>query len=667
MQVPVQSSSASSCFRQILFVSSIWFFISPSLCDPRIEEVELKCGNSSEIIQGNIIPNFGTIMRSIENQVTEQRWGSNFTSKPPPALYGLAQCHGDLNQSDCLLCFAQSRTRLPRCLPNAGRLYLDGCFLRHDTYNFFNESTDPRHDNFTCTVRASAIINTTATLFGERVSRVLENVTNTAVANKGYAVAGEDDTRAGNLGAYALAQCWSTLTERGCRDCLDDAVSKIKSCVPGTDGRAMNAGCFLRYSTHKFYNVPISGGSSNRRSIIVLATSLAAIASLVIIGVFIGHRELAKRRQARRNATRLPLFMRKSDLNFKYESLEHATNYFDETRKLGQGGAGSVYKGILPNGKVVAVKRLVFNTSQWVDDFFNEVNLISGIQHKNLVRLLGCSIEGPESLLVYEYVPNHSLDQILFAGDTIHVLNWHERLRIVLGTAEGLAYLHSGCGSKIIHRDIKTSNILLDENMSPKIADFGLVRCVAPDRSHLTTGIAGTFGYMAPEYLVRGQLTEKADVYSFGVLVLEVLTGRKNSVFSQGLGSVLQSVWRAYRTNSLQESMDPALRGNFPVKEAINVLQIGLLCTQASSELRPSMPEVVEMLNNNKHCNVPDPKQPPFLNASVLSSDDSSRSSSTGILNQLSEMSSTTYTMRSSVMASPPTNINRVVQVSDTG
>ncbi|PKI66366.1 hypothetical protein CRG98_013168 [Punica granatum] len=322
-------------------------------------------------------------------------------------------------------------------------------------------------------------------------------------------------------------------------------------------------------------------------------------------------------------------FLSKSKLNFKYETLEKATNFFDDSRKLGQGGAGSVYKGILPSGKVIAVKRLVFNTRQWVDDFFNEVNLINGIQHKNLVRLLGCSIEGPESLLVYEYVPNRSLDQILFTDNAIHILNWHERLHIIKGTAEGLAYLHTGYGLKIIHRDIKTSNILLDEKMTAKIADFGLVRCVAPDRSHLTTGIAGTLGYMAPEYLVRGQLTEKADVYSFGVLVLEILTGRKNSVFAEGLGSVLQSVWRDYKSRNLHESMDPALGEDFPDMEVANVLQIGLLCTQASAELRPSMPEVVEMLNN-KHCVVPDPKQPPFLSASVLSSDNSTRSSSTG-------------------------------------
>ncbi|XP_039161964.1 cysteine-rich receptor-like protein kinase 1, partial [Eucalyptus grandis] len=232
----------------------------------------------------------------------------------------------------------------------------------------------------------------------------------------------------------------------------------------------------------------------------------------------------------------------KFSLYFKYKTLEKATNFFDDLRKLGQGGGGSVYKGLLPDGKVVAVKRLVFNTCQWADDFFNEVNLISGIRHKNLMRLLGCSIEGPESLLIYEYLPKRSLDLILFVNDATPVLTWEERLHIIIGIVEGLAYLHGGCGVKIIHRDIKTSNILLDENLTTKISDFGLARCIALDMSHLSTGIAGTLGYMAPKYLMRGQLTEKADVYAFGVLVLEILSGRKNSVYIRGLSSVLQLV-----------------------------------------------------------------------------------------------------------------------------
>ncbi|XP_010027455.2 cysteine-rich receptor-like protein kinase 42 [Eucalyptus grandis] len=637
----------------LLALSSLFFPLTAS--DPRIAVAGLLCGKTN----GTAIPTFTAVMREILDSVTDGRWGNYSLASPPTAVYGLAQCHGDLIETDCLLCFAESRTRIPRCLPSFGRLYLDGCFLRYDGYDFYNETVDPTHDMLNCSSN-STVPAERAAEFSKRVDQVLRNVSASAVQNGGFAVAGEDGAK-GATGVYALAQCWSTLDAGGCRVCLENAVSKARNCTPAGEARAMNAGCFLRYSTTKFYSVPVSGGPSRVRITVAIASSAAAAISLVLIGTYIGYKKYSKEKLVRHSLMRLPASVRKSSLYFKYETLEKATDFFHDSRKLGQGGAGSVYKGILPDGKVVAVKRLVFNTRQWVDDFFNEVNLINGIQHKNLVRLLGCSIEGPESLLVYEYIPNRSLDQVLFVNDATHVLTWEERLRIITGTAEGLAYLHGGCGVKIIHRDIKSSNILLDENLMAKIADFGLARCIAPDKSHLSTGIAGTLGYMAPEYLVRGQLTEKADVYAFGVLVLEILSGRKSSIFAQGSDSVLQSVWKHYKSNNLAACVDPALRGKFPVQEASDVLQISLLCTQASMELRPTMSGVVEMLRKRDHA-VPEPKQPPFLNASVLSDESSTRSSytHTWLSNQLmvSEVSS-------SMTGSPRTNSRYAVKASE--
>lgn len=304
--------------------------------------------------------------------------------------------------------------------------------------------------------------------------------------------------------------------------------------------------------------------------------------------------------------------MNKSKLNTPYEILEKATNYFNDANKLGQGGSGSVYKGVLQDGNTVAIKRLSFITTQWADHFFNEVNLISGIHHKNLVKLLGCSITGPESLLVYEYMPNQSLHDHLSARRISQPLTFEMRRKIILGIAEGLAYLHEDSHVRIIHRDIKLSNILLDEDFSPKIADFGLARLLPEDKSHISTAIAGTLGYMAPEYVVRGKLTEKADVYSFGVLVVEIVSGKRNNSFVQNSSSILQTVWSLYGSNRLSEIVDPTLEGNFPPDEACGLLRIGLLCAQASAELRPSMSVVVEMINNNHE--IPQPTQPPFLN-----------------------------------------------------
>ncbi|KAK3439933.1 hypothetical protein EUGRSUZ_B00270 [Eucalyptus grandis] len=604
------SRAEPSIALPLLALSSLFFSLVVS--DPRIAQVGLICENATVAEKG--IHNFNAVVREISKSVANQRWSNYSVAKPPPAVYGLAQCHGDLIEAECFLCFAESRPWILPCFPNFGRLYMDGCFLRYDVYDFYNETVDPTRDMLKESGRVP-----------DRVDRVLRNVSARAVRNKGFAVAGEDAV-GGVAGVYALAQCWSTLDAGGCRVCLENATSRARSCAPREEARAMNAGCFLRYSTTKFYNVPVSGGSSRVRITIAITSSAAATTSLVLIGAYIGYKKYSKKKQVQNNLMQLRASKSKFSLYFKYKTLEKATNFFDDSRKLGQGGGGSVYKGILPDGKVVAVKRLVFNTCQWADDFFNEVNLISGIRHKNLMRLLGCSIEGPESLLVYEYFPKRSLDLVLFVNDATPILTWEERLHIIIGTAEGLAYLHGGCGVKIIHRDIKTSNILLDENLTAKISDFGLARCIALDKSHLSTGIAGTLGYMAPEYLMRGQLTEKADVYAFGVLVLEILSGRKNSVYIRGSSSVLQSVWKHYKSNNLAACIDPALQGKFPILEASNVLQIGLLCTQAYMELRPPMSGVVEMLHDKNRV-VPQPSQPPFVNASVLFDKSSSRSS----------------------------------------
>ncbi|XP_039161995.1 cysteine-rich receptor-like protein kinase 42 [Eucalyptus grandis] len=623
-----------ACVFLVLFSS----LFSQSLGDPRVSEAGILCLRSNVTSTANVLSNFLDVMRKIAAKVTENCWANDSVTSPLPEIYALAQCHGDLSHSDCILCFVQSRNILPRCNvldAKPGRLYLDGCFIRSDYYNFYNEAIDPQHDMVKCANQSNDSAHQQARQqFVDKVDRVLRNVSAVAPENKGFAVF-EEARRGGVAGVYALAQCWNTLDKKGCRECLANAMIKGRNCTPGDEGRAMNAGCFMRYSTERFYTVPTDGDSSKLGIIIAIASSVAAATSLVFIGAYVGYRKLSKKREVQKKLFGIPAIVRKSNLNFNYESLEKATDFFDESKKLGQGGAGSVYKGILPDGRVVAVKVLVFNTRQWVDDFFNEVNLISGIQHKNLVCLLGCSMEGPESLLVYEYVPNRSLDEILFIKNATRILSWQERLNIISGTAEGLAFLHGPCGVKIIHRDIKSSNVLLDEDLTAKIADFGLARCLDPEKSHLSTGIAGTLGYMAPEYLVKGQLTEKADVYSFGVLVLEILSGRKNSIFGQASGSVLQSVWKQYKANSLAECIDPVLKGKFPVSEALNVLQIALLCTQASPDLRPSMSEVVEMLNDQE-CAVPVPMQPPFLNNNLIP-DDSSRSlnTNTGITNQL--------------------------------
>ncbi|KAK8324710.1 hypothetical protein V6Z12_A11G000700 [Gossypium hirsutum] len=446
--------------------------------------------------------------------------------------------------------------------------------------------------------------------FQRELDQVIRKVTNTALENNGYAAKA---AKGGVTTVYALAQCWRAIDLETCSECLRHAASGLRKCAPGAEGKAMFSGCYMRYSTHRFFGPEAETEDNKGFSpwvIIGLASAGVACAVLGAIGTYISYKRFSKKK----GLDDIPATRNNTSLNYMYGTLEKATDHFDESRKLGQGGAGTV---------------LFFNTRQWVDQFFNEVNLISGIQHKNLVSLLGCSIEGPESLLVYEYVPNRSLDQILFVKNTISILSWSHRFNIICGTAEGLAYLHGGSGVKIIHRDIKSSNILLDENLNPKIADFGLACCVASDKSHVSTAIAGTLGYMAPEYLVRGQLTEKADVYAFGVLMLEIATGRKNNVFCERSSSTLYLVWKQYKAESIIQAIDSTLKGRFDEREASIVLRVGLLCTQSSVALRPTMSEVAQMLTDRR-CVIPSPKQPPFLNASVLSPEDTMTSSFMG-------------------------------------
>ncbi|XAR58210.1 Non-specific serine/threonine protein kinase [Bertholletia excelsa] len=614
-------------------------FVSPSLSDPRISEAALLCGNSTPTGNTSYIPPFVKEMEVLSEKVTADGWGIYAVNSSTP-IYGLAQCYEDLSHTDCLLCYAVSRTRIPHCLPyTSARLYLDGCFIRYDNYNFFNESTDPVHDLANCS--SDTVDLAKDAVFKRRVEQLIENVTEAASLGGGFAVREVQ-------GLFGLAQCWKSLSTAGCKECLEKAAKEVRGCVPSRDGKGLNAGCYLRYSTVKFFNdgdENLQQGDSATGVIVAIALAATAFLMFSFFAGYACYGRFQRIKKERNNVGQLAISFHKCSLNFKYEALEKATNYFDTSRKIGQGGAGSVFVGTLPDGEAVAVKRLFFNTRQWVDEFFNEVNLISGMQHKNLVKLLGCSIEGPESLLVYEYVPNKSLDQFLFDKDKVQGLNWKQRRDIIVGTAEGLAYLHSGTETRIIHRDIKSSNILLDENLAPKIADFGLARCFGADKTHLSTGIAGTLGYMAPEYLVRGQLTEKADVYSYGVLVLEIVCGRKNNAFVEDSCSLIQTVWKLYNSNRLVDSVDPRLKEDFPAEEALQVLQVGLLCIQASAALRPSMDEVVQLLGQ-RDCEIPAPNQPPFLSTATRypSGSDKSHSLNRLISTAFAKIETSSYT-----------------------
>ncbi|KAA0063040.1 putative serine/threonine-protein kinase isoform X1 [Cucumis melo var. makuwa] len=285
---------------------------------------------------------------------------------------------------------------------------------------------------------------------------------------------------------------------------------------------------------------------------------------------------------------------------YSYEELRKATENFRSENKLGQGGFGSVYKGRLGNGTLAAIKVLSMDSSQGTREFLAEINVISVINHDNLVKLRGCCVEGQHRILVYPYLENSSLDKMLFGGRGHRNIqfNWQTRCKICIGIAQGLAFLHEEVQPHVIHRDIKASNILLDKDLNPKIADFGLARLLPAHLTHVSTRVAGTVGYLAPEFAIRGQATRRTDIYSFGVLLLEIVCGRYN--INRRLPAeepyLLEMVWEHHEKGQLLELVDISLREDFVTEQACRYLKIGLLCTQDMPKLRPSMATVVKML-----------------------------------------------------------------------
>ncbi|XP_073145923.1 cysteine-rich receptor-like protein kinase 43 [Henckelia pumila] len=301
---------------------------------------------------------------------------------------------------------------------------------------------------------------------------------------------------------------------------------------------------------------------------------------------------------------------------FSFETLAKATNNFHPDQKLGEGGFGPVFKGKLADGRVIAVKKLSQKSSQGKKEFENEANLLALVQHRNVVNLLGYCVKGAEKLLVYEYVANESLDKLLFKSRGREVLDWDRRRDMITGIAKGLLYLHEDAHCCIIHRDIKASNILLDEKWEPKIADFGLARLYPEDQTHINTRVAGTNGYMAPEYLMHGNLSVKADVFSFGVVVLELISGQKNSNFNRDpdFQNLLEWAYKLYKKNQIVEIMDPTLVPSSDREQISMFIQIGLLCTQSDPQIRPDMRRVVILLLR-KPTVLDDPMRPGYADS----------------------------------------------------
>lgn len=287
---------------------------------------------------------------------------------------------------------------------------------------------------------------------------------------------------------------------------------------------------------------------------------------------------------------------------YTLRELEEATDSFSDDSVLGEGGYGIVYYGRLPEGTLIAVKNLLNNRGQAEKEFRVEVEAIGRVRHKNLVRLIGYCMEGVHRMLVYEYIDNGNLEQWLHGpSGKSRPLSWEKRMKITLGTAKGLAYLHEGLEPKVVHRDVKSSNILIDSQWNPKVSDFGLAKLLGTGNSHVTTRVMGTFGYVAPEYASTGLLTEKSDVYSYGVLLMELFTGRRPVDYSRPAEEVNLVDWFKMMVGNRcsDEMLDPNMEVKPPPRAMKRALLVALRCVDPNAQKRPKMGHVVHMLETD--------------------------------------------------------------------
>ncbi|CDY10824.1 BnaC01g14390D [Brassica napus] len=425
---------------------------------------------------------------------------------------------------------------------------------------------------------------------------------------------------------YALMQCTPDLSSGDCDNCLRQSARDYQSCCGQKQGGAFD-NITVASSPPPLPPMasPSPGDDQARRTNnedskgispgVVAAITVPTVIILLVLGVVLCRRRMSMQRTDVESDSDISTAQ---SSQYDLKTIEAATNKFLMSNKLGEGGFGEVYKGTLSNGTEVAVKRLSKKSGQGIREFKNEAVLVSKLQHRNLVRLLGFCLEGDEKILIYEFVPNKSLNHFLFDPKKQSQLNWTKRYKIIGGIARGILYLHQDSQLTIIHRDLKASNILLDANMNPKISDFGLSTIFGMEQTRGNTSrIAGTYGYMSPEYAMHGQYSMKSDIYSFGVLVLEIISGKKNSRAYQmdetsTPGNLVTYAWRLWRNGSPLELVDPAIGRNYQSNEVTRCIHIALLCVQENPEDRPMLSTIILMLTSNT-ITLPVPRLPSFI------------------------------------------------------
>ncbi|XP_050288809.1 cysteine-rich receptor-like protein kinase 44 [Quercus robur] len=553
-------------------------------------------------------------------------------------VYATGFCRADLTTTDCSTCVNNSARELLKLCPNEkeGIMWYMNCTVRYSNNSILGVI------EFTPTQALVAGLVSNLTESNEVLKTLFYDlrVGASAGGDFGKVAVGNANYKSQNSMIYGLMQCSPDLSEIDCSNCLVRAQSYFQDCCSKYAGvRILAPSCNLRIETEQFYGSTLveslpslspppapaksisppplvqntntyssyliftGKGSNSSKTIITIVVVIifVVIITCICICICISLRVRKQRKKAKSKLKFVDEISSTESLHFHFPTIRVATDNFSDANKIGQGGFGVVYKGRLSNGQEIAVKRLSPGSGQGDLEFKNEILLVAKLQHRNLVKLRGFCLEGCERLLIYEFVPNGSLDQVIFDPTKRAYLDWQTRYKIIEGIARGLLYLHEDSRLRIIHRDLKTSNILLDDEMNPKIADFGLARLVILDQTHINTNrIVGTYGYMAPEYAYHGHFSVKSDVFSFGVLVLEMICGQKNSYFrnEENGEDLLTYAWTNWRNMTASNIIDPIL-GVGSTIEIIRCIHIGLLCVQENAADRLTMASVVLMLNSN--------------------------------------------------------------------
>ncbi|XP_057424954.1 cysteine-rich receptor-like protein kinase 44 [Lotus japonicus] len=647
-------------FRLLLSFLCYLFVIMVPLQVSALDPYNCDNGRGNYTTNSAYDNNLNTVLSSFLNH-TEINYGYYNLSHGQNAdkAYVRGLCRGDLEPDECRKRLNDSAFYLKKQCPNQKEaiVWAGDCTVWYSNRSIFGV-TETQPTQWLIYLRN---ITGPADEFDQVLSNLMRNLKDKAASGDSRRKYASNNVTTDYTTLYGLVQCMADLTGAQCNDCLESAISEIPSCCEGRmGGNVLKPSCRLRFDPYRFFNEttvidPIqvqppspstnnttSEGKSNTAKIVIAITVPVVLVALVLgficICLIVRKQKHFVEIKSGQDHDEDEITIAQS-LQFNFDTIRVATNDFSDSSKLGQGGFGAVYRGELSNGQVIAVKRLSGNSDQGDAEFKNEVLLVAKLQHRNLVRLLGFSLEGRERLLVYEFLPNKSLDYFIFDPLRKAQLDGEMRFNIIKGIARGLVYLHEDSRLRIIHRDLKASNILLDEEMNPKIADFGMARLFVVDQTQGNTKrIVGTYGYMAPEYAMHGHFSVKSDVFSFGVLVLEIVSGLKNNnAIHQGENAeyLLSFAWRNWREGTATNVIDPSLN-SISADEIIRCIHIGLLCVQENLADRPNMASVALMLNSYS-LSLPVPSKPAFfmenttesLLAMQLSEDDSRATRST--------------------------------------